>query len=53
MGIDYMEAEDVTLGKLVFKNYNAGFKDKKLKIKDVNPRYFSEVIMQLSSLGNA
>ncbi|MDE6672054.1 MAG: DUF4132 domain-containing protein [Ruminococcus sp.] len=50
MGIDYMEAEDVTLGKLVFAEYNS---DKKLKIKDVNLRYFSEIIMQLSSLGNA
>ncbi|MCM1358632.1 MAG: DUF4132 domain-containing protein, partial [Prevotella sp.] len=53
MGIDYMEAEDVTLGKLVFKNYNAGYQTKSLKIKNVNPRYFSEVIMQLSSLGNS
>lgn len=53
MGIDYMEAEDVTLGKLVFKNYNASYQTKSLKIKNVNPRYFSEVIMQLSSLGNA
>lgn len=53
MCIDYMESETVTLGKLVFKDCNAGFSDKKLKIKYVNPRYFSEIIMQLSSLGNA
>lgn len=52
MGIDYMEAEDVNLGKLIFKNYNAGYNDKNLKIKDVNPRYFSEIIMQLTALGN-
>ncbi|MCM1507767.1 MAG: DUF4132 domain-containing protein [Ruminococcus flavefaciens] len=53
MSIDYMEAEDVTLGKLVFKKYDAGYNTEGLKIKDVNPRYFSEVIMQLSSFGNA
>lgn len=53
MGIDYMEAEDVNLGVLVFKNYNAGYKDNNLKIKDVNLRYFSEIIMQLTLLGNA
>lgn len=52
MGIDYMEAEDVNLGKLIFKNYNASYNDKNLKIKDVNPRYFSEIIMQLTALGN-
>lgn len=52
MGIDYMEAEDVNLGKLVFKNYNASYNTKNLKIKDVNPRYFSEIIMQLTALGN-
>lgn len=53
MCIDYMEAENVTLGELVFKNYNAGYKDNNLKIKDVNLRYFSEIIMQLTLLGNA
>lgn len=53
MGIDSMEAEDVNLGVLVFKNYNAGYKDNNLKIKDVNLRYFSEIIMQLTLLGNA
>lgn len=49
MGIDYMEAEDVTLGKLTFGSCGS---NKHLKIKNVNPRYFSEIIMQLSSLGN-
>lgn len=53
MGIDYMEAEDVNLGELVFKNYNAGYKDDSLKIQDVNLRYFSEIIMQLTLLRNA
>jgi len=53
MGIDYMEAEDVNLGKLTFKNYNASFNDKNLEIKYINPRYFSEVVMQLTMLGNA
>ncbi|MDE6035291.1 MAG: DUF4132 domain-containing protein [Ruminococcus sp.] len=50
MNIQYIEAENVTLGKLTFENY---YSDKKLKIKDVNLRYFSEIILQLSSLGNA
>lgn len=50
MGIDYMEAEDVTLGKLTFGTCGS---NKNIKIKNVNSRYFSEVIMQLSSLGNA
>lgn len=50
MGIDYMEAEDVTLGKLTFGTCGS---NKHIKIKNVNSRYFSEVIMQLSSLGNA
>ena len=50
MNIQYIDAENVTLGQLVFTEYDS---DKKLKIKDVNPRYFSEIILQLSSLGNA
>lgn len=52
MCIDYMEAEDVHLGKLIFKNYNSRYYTNNLKIKDVNLRYFSEIIMQLSSFGN-
>lgn len=49
MGIDYMDAENVTLGKLTFKRCGT---NKNLKIKDVNLRYFSEIIMQLTLLGN-
>ncbi|MDE5835317.1 MAG: DUF4132 domain-containing protein, partial [Ruminococcus sp.] len=52
MCIDYMEAEDVHLGKLIFKNYNSDYYTNNLKIKNVNLRYFSEIIMQLSSFGN-
>lgn len=52
MGIDYMEAENVTLGELIFMDL-CNKKRKNLNIKDVNPRYFSEIIMQLTLLGNA
>lgn len=50
MGIDYMDAENVTLGKLTFASCGS---NKHLKIKNVNSRYFSEIIMQLTLLGNA
>ncbi|MDE6780823.1 MAG: DUF4132 domain-containing protein [Ruminococcus sp.] len=50
MGIDYMDAENVTLGKLTFGTCGS---NKHLKIKNVNSRYFSEIIMQLTLLGNA
>lgn len=50
MGIDYMEAEDVTLGKLTFGSCGS---NKNIKIRNVNSRYFSEIIMQLSTFGNA
>ena len=54
MSIDYMEAENVTLGQLIFRDLcNSDRKKKNLNIKDVNPRYFSEIIMQLTLLGNA
>lgn len=49
MGIDYMEAENVTLGKLTFNSCGS---NKHLKIRNINSRYFSEIIMQLTMLGN-
>ncbi|MDE6849075.1 MAG: DUF4132 domain-containing protein [Ruminococcus sp.] len=45
MCIDLMQNEMMTLETLYF--YRKGT-NKKLKIKDVNPRYFSEIVMQLT-----
>lgn len=47
MCIDLMQNEMMTLETLYF--YPKG-SNKKLKTKDVNPRYFSEIIMQLTSV---
>ncbi|MDE5771119.1 MAG: DUF4132 domain-containing protein [Ruminococcus sp.] len=47
MCIDFMQNEMMTLETLFF--YSSGT-NKKLKIKDVNPRYFSEIVMQLASV---
>lgn len=46
MCIDFMQNEMMTLGDLFF--YDGQTERHKIKIKDVNPRYFSEIIMQLT-----
>ncbi|MDE6102335.1 MAG: DUF4132 domain-containing protein, partial [Ruminococcus sp.] len=47
MCIDFMQNEMMTLETLYFYHNET---NKKLKIKYVNPRYFSEIVMQLASV---
>ena len=49
--IGYYEIEDVTVGELYFRLPDAAYNDN-MKLGDVNPRYYSEVVLQLKKAIN-
>ena len=49
--IGYYEIEDVTVEELYFRLPDAAYNDN-MKLGDVNPRYYSEVVLQLKSAIN-
>jgi len=49
--IGYYEIEDVTVEELYFRLPDAAYNDN-MKLGDVNPRYYSEVVLQLKKAIN-